>query len=576
MTNNESQLEKIKSNKEIKVPHTYIIIFGVVIFCWLITFLIPVGKYDTQLITYDKPDGTVGSRVVLVEGSFRNKHSYIEEKLEGALGEILADTVKLEELKVDAEALKQLIDKRSFDEASLAKIGLTEPVMFKMYGTTLQDTSIKEKQQAGIWGTPEHYGFGVLNFLYEGLVTGGRTSSAVAIVMIILVIGGSFGVVIKTGSIDAGMYAFINKVGRYDILIVPGLTFLFGLAGGVFGMQESVIAFAMVVVPFTVAMGYDSLVAIGITYVSAMAGNASSWMNPFSVGLAQGIAGVPVLSGAGFRFILWLITMSVTAAYLTRYALKVKKNPRSSIVYESDEYFRNLDKVDLSDKKIKPGDVLVLITFAAGMVWLVWGVVSQGYSMPEIASIFFTVGLVAGIIGVIFKLNDMNLNGMAKAFEHGAAGLTGAALVIGMARGVTLVLGGIEADTFSVINTILNSTSNALSAFPAAVCAVLMFTFQTVFNFFVSAGTGQAALTMPIMAPLADLVGTTKQISVLAFQMGAAFGDAFFPTCAALMGVLGVARVDWLRFAKWQYKMQIMYFVLGCIFIFAASAINFS
>lgn len=576
MTNSENQLEKIKSNKEIKVPHTYIIIFGVVIFCWLLTFLIPVGKYDTQLIKYDKPDGTVGSRVVLVEGSFRNKHPYTEEKLEGALREILADTAKLEELKVDAEALKQLIDNRSFDEASLAKIGLTEPIMFKMYGTTLQDTSIKEKQQAGIWGTPEHYGFGVLNFLYEGLVTGGRTSSAVAIVMIILVIGGSFGVVIKTGSIDAGMYAFINKVGRYDILIVPGLTFLFGLAGGVFGMQESVIAFAMVVVPFTVAMGYDSLVAIGITYVSAMAGNASSWMNPFSVGLAQGIAGVPVLSGAGFRFILWLVTMSVTAAYLTRYALKVKKNPRCSIVYESDEYFRNLDKIDLSDKKIKLGDALVLITFAAGMVWLVWGVVSQGYSMPEIASIFFTVGLVAGIIGVIFKLNGMTLNGMAKAFEQGAAGLAGAALVIGMARGVTLVLGGIEADTFSVINTILNSTSNALSAFPAAVCAVLMFAFQTVFNFFVSAGTGQAALTMPIMSPLADLVGTTKQISVLAFQMGAAFGDAFFPTCAALMGVLGVARVDWLRFAKWQYKMQIMYFALGCIYIFTASAINFS
>lgn len=568
--------KNLATGKTFQTPHTYVIIFGVVIFCWLLTFLIPVGRYDTQKIEYKAADGSTASRVVLVEGSFRYKHPYIEEKLESALIELLANTEKLVELGVDEAALSNLISNQNFDEDSLAAIGLTEPVMYGMYGTSLQDTSVREKVQAGIWGTETKYGFGVLNYLYEGLVTGGRTSAAVAIVMIILVIGGSFGVVLKTGAIDTGMYAFINKVGKYDILIVPGLTFLFGLAGAVFGMQESVIAFAMVVVPITVAMGYDSLVGIGITYVSAMAGNASSWMNPFSVGLAQGIAGVPVMSGAGFRFILWLITMSATAAYLTRYALKIKKNPTSSLVYESDSYFRSMDKVDLSDKKMQKGDVLVLLSFAAGMVWLVWGVISQGYSIPEIASIFFVVGLVAGIIGVVFKMNGMTVNSMAKAFEEGAAGLCGAALVIGMARGVTLVLGGVDADQFSVINTILNSTSNALSAFPASICAVFMFVFQTIFNFFVSAGTGQAALTMPIMAPLSELVGSTKQISVLAFQMGAAFGDSFYPTCAALMGVLGVARVDWARFAKWQYKMQVLYLILGCIFLVVASAIGFA
>lgn len=555
-------------------PHTYVIIFFVVILCWMMTFIVPVGKYNVETIEYTAANGSTATREVVVQDSFRYKHPYIAEKLEGALTELLGDEAKLAELGVDAAAVQSIIDNGSFNQEALDAVGLTEPVMYDMYGTSLQDTSIREREHAGIWGTPNHYGFGVLNYLYEGLVTGSRSGAAIAIVMIILVIGGSFGVVIQTGAINTGMYAFINKVGRYEILIIPGLTFLFGLAGAVFGMQESVIAFAMVVVPITVAMGYDSLVGIGITYVAAMAGNATSWMNPFGVGLAQGIAGVPLLSGAGFRICTWLITMSLTSAYLIRYARKIKKDPTSSLAYETDAYFRGKEQVDISGQKMSLGVALVLLTFAAGMVWLVLGVVKLGYSIPEIASIFFTVGLVSGIIGIIFKLNGMTVNSMAKAFEDGAAGLCGAALVIGMAKGVTLVLGGTDANQFSVINTILYTTSNALAGVPASICAILMYAFQTVFNFFVSAGTGQAALTMPIMAPLAEAVGSSKQIAVLAFQFGAMFADAFFPTCAALMGVIGVARIDWFRYAKWQYKMQLVYFALGCIFLVAATMIG--
>ena len=456
------------SDKKFTAPHTYVIIFFVVIFCWLLTFVVPVGKYDMQIVEYEAADGSIATRKVVVEGSFRYKHPYIPEKLEAALTELMADPDELEELGVNADDIQILIDNENFDQDSLDSIGLTEPIMYHKYGTTLQDTSVRETKHAGIWGTPKHHGLGVLNYLYEGLVTGDRGSAAIAIVMIILVIGGSFGVVIQTGAINTGMYAFINKVGKYEILIVPGLTFLFGLAGAVFGMQESVIAFAMVVVPITVAMGYDSLVGIGITYVAAMAGNATSWMNPFGVGLAQGIAGVPVMSGAPFRLALWAITMSITSIYLTRYALKIKKNPKSSLAYESDDYFRCAEKVDISDKRITLGDALVLLSFVACMIWLVVGVVKLGYSIPEIASIFFVVGLAAGIIGVIFKLNGMTLNSMAKAFEDGAAGLCGAALVIGMAR------------------------------------------------------------------------------------------------------------VDWFRYAKWQWKMQLMYFLLGCIFLVVATVIKFS
>jgi uncharacterized ion transporter superfamily protein YfcC len=184
--------------------------------------------------------------------------------------------------------------------------------------------------------------------------------------------------------------------------------------------------------------------------------------------------------------------------------------------------------------------------------------------------------LVAGIIGVIFKLSDMTVNDIASSFQRGAADLVGAAIVVGMAKGILLVLGGSNASTPTVLNTILNSVGNALQGLPATLTAVFMYTFQTIFNFFVTSNSGQAALTMPILAPLSDLVGVSRQVAVLAYQLGSGFADAIVPTSASLMGVLGVARIDWTRWAKWQIKMQGFLFVLGIIFIIIAVLIGLS
>ena len=175
---------------------------------------------------------------------------------------------------------------------------------------------------------------------------------------------------------------------------------------------------------------------------------------------------------------------------------------------------------------------------------------------------------------VIFKLNDMTVNGMASAFQSGVADLAGTAVVVGMAKGILLVLGGSDANVASTLNTILYTIGNALAGVPSFIGALFMYLFQSCFNLIVTSNSGQAALTMPIMAPLADLVGVTRQVAVLAFQMGAGFVDAFTPVSASLIGVLGVARIDWGKWAKFQIKMQAFFFLMGTVAIAIAIAVN--
>ena len=428
---------------------------------------------------------------------------------------------------------------------------------------------------AKIWGTDDFNGFGFLNFIFEGLVSGDKYGSAVGIVALILVVGGAFGIIMRTGAIDAGIFAFISKTRGLERLAIPLLFFAFSFGGATFGMAEEVIPFSMVMVPFVIALGYDSIVAVTVTYVASQVGNAASWMSPFSVAVAQGIAGIPVLSGATFRLVMWFVITALSALYLSIYAERIRKNPMKSEVYESDAHFR--DQIQKTTDEKKPfllGHKLILIEMLAVLIWIIWGVTQEGYYIPEIASQFFVMGLVAGVIAVLFKLDGMGWNDIAKSFQGGAADLAGTAIVVGMAKGILLVLGGSDANMPSALNTMLHSVGGLLSGVPAMVGAWAMYIFQSLFNLVVTSNSGQAALTMPIMAPLADLVGVSRQVAVLAYQLGAGFVDAFTPVSASLIGVLGVAHIEWAKWAKFQIKMQGFFFVLGTIFIIAAIAVG--
>lgn len=581
MKKEEKNLQSLESRlTKFQAPHTYAIIFFVIIAMWLLTFVIPAGKFTTHEVEYTDASGAVKTKTVLMAETFRYAYNLDTEKLSASLSDLSSDTAKLEELGVDPAALSDFLasDQATWSQDSLDAVGLTDPVLYDLFGDSIYDMSQKLHNTAALWGTDDYGGFGVLNYLFEGLVTGDKYGSAIGIVALILVVGGAFGIIMRTGAVEAGIYAFIKKSRGLERYSLPLLFFLFALGGATFGMSEECIPFAMVMVPFVIAMGYDSIVAITVTFVAAQVGNATSWMNPFGVAVAQGIAEIPILSGAPFRITMFVVITAAAAGYMMFYAEKVRKNPQFSAVYEMDAYFRNkiTEESEGVHSEFKLGHKLVLLDMAAVLVWIVWGVTQKGYYIPEIASQFFVMGFVAGVIAIIFKLNGMTVNEMASAFQSGVADLAGTAVVVGMAKGILLVLGGSDATVASSLNTILYGMGTAIGGLPVVMTGWLMYVFQSLFNLVVTSNSGQAALTMPIMAPLADIVGVSRQVAVLAYQLGSGFVDAFTPCSASLLGVLGVARINWMKWARFQLKMQAFLFLLGSIFVIIAVSINFS
>ena len=567
----------LKNITKMKTPHTYAIIFGVVIFAWILTLLIPAGRFSTHDITYKDNNGTEKTRTVLQQDSFRYYYHYNMGAVQKDLTAIANNPEKLDEMGVDKGDLDDLLKTNSAEwtDEDLSDAGITDAALYKEFGMGIYDQSAPLHKTARIWGTEDTGGFGVLNYVFEGLVTGDRTGTAVGIVALILVVGGSFGIIMRTGAVDAGIYAFINTSKGLERAALPLLFFVFSLGGATFGMAEECIPFAMVMVPFVIALGYDSIVAVTVTFVASQVGNAVSWMSPFSVAIAQGIAGIPVLSGASFRLPMWFIVTALSAAYMMIYAEKIRKHPESSVVYESDKFFRDrMNETTEEEKEFKLGHKLILLEMLAVLVWIVWGVTQEGYYIPEIASQFFVMGFVAGVTAIIFKLNGMTINEMAASFQSGVKDLAGTAVVVGMAKGILLVLGGSDATEPSALNTILHYIGESVHGIPAFFGAEIMYVFQSCFNLAVTSNSGQAALTMPIMAPLSDVLGIHRQIAVLAYQMGAGFVDAFTPVSAALIGVLGVAHIDWATWAKFQIKMQGFFFLMGTIILFIACMIG--
>ena len=432
--------------------------------------------------------------------------------------------------------------------------------------------TLSEEASAGVPLFAEGGGIGFFNYAFEGLVSGNKWGSAIGVVAFILLTGGAFGIIMKTGAIHNGILALIDKTKRMQFLFIPIMFSLFSLGGAVFGMGEEAIAFCIVLLPLMLALGYDAITTVLITYVATQIGFATSWMNPFNVAIAQGIADIPLLSGSDFRIGMWLVFTVFGMIFTLRYAAKVKAKPESSLSYASDQSLRKQQLAD-ANHAYSALDSIILLAFFAGLGWIIWGVTARAYYIPEIASQFFTIGVVIAAIAVLGK--RMGVNDAADGFKQGAAELLPAALIVGMAKGIVLMLGGDNPETPSVLNTLLYYSGQALGDLPAYLSAWLMLVIQSIFNFFVASGSGQAALTMPLIAPLADLVGLSRQVAVLAFQLGDGLTNCIIPTSAALIGCLGVVRVDWSLWFRFVWKLQLWLFLLATGFMLLAVAIGY-
>jgi len=410
---------------------------------------------------------------------------------------------------------------------------------------------------------------GLLNLPFEGLVSGSKWGASIGVVAFILITGGAFGIILGTGAIDRALKRLILRRRNVELALVPILFIAFSLGGAIFGMGEEVIPFVLIVTPFFLTAGLNAQTALCVTYVATQVGFATSWMNPFSVSIAQGIAGLPLLSGWEYRACLWVVFTVLGALATTLYAKRIKNMALNNTLATSS--------TDLPDQAptLPLADKVILMTFALGIVWIIWGVTQKGYYLPEIATQFFSIGVVIAIFAMLFRLEGFNADRAAYLFKEGAMQLLPAALVVAFAKGIVLLLGGTDAESYSVLNTLLYTTAQSLDGLGGFWATQLMLAVQSIFNFFVTSGSGQAALTMPLMAPLADLLGVTRQSAVLAFQLGDGLTNILVPTSAALMGCLGAAKVEWYTWFKFIIKPMLCLYGVSILSLSIAYWIGF-
>lgn len=402
--------------------------------------------------------------------------------------------------------------------------------------------------------------FKVLQAPIQGIIGGAE------IIAFLFIVSGAIAIISKTRAIDSGIIRAVEVFKGQEVLIIPVLFGLFSLGGAVFGMTEEAIPFIAMLVPLCLALGYDSIMAMAISYLGCIVGFTTAMINPFSVGIAQTIAQVPLGSGVGFRTLIWIVFTIITILCIVWYGRRIKRNPELSPVYELDQVKRQeLETGPNEHIEFTLSHKVILSSLLVCLAAIVIGVLKFEFGIPEIAAVFLATGLAAGFIG------RLSFDDMATSFINGAKDMIGAAIVVGFARGIVVV-----AQDGQIIDTILFHLSNFIGQLPTLIAGYVMFFVQTIINFFISSGSGQAALTMPIMAPLGELVGITPQTSILIFQFGDGFSNAIFPTSAVLMACLGVAGIPWTKWLKWILPLQGIFFVLSLIFITIAISLGWS
>ncbi|QYK04064.1 putative basic amino acid antiporter YfcC [Shewanella zhangzhouensis] len=408
-------------------------------------------------------------------------------------------------------------------------------------------------------GTP-----GLLNSAFDGLTSGGRDSSAVGVVAFILIVGGAFGVLLASGAVHQALTLLIARLKAREALLLPVLFLVFSLSGAVYGMSEEAIAFCLLLMPLFNALGYHPAVVVLVTYVATQVGFATSWMNPFSVAIAQGIAGLPLMSGAWLRALCWGIFTLCALAYTLRFA-KLTRRTAAGPAEAADAKVAQplITEPQLQQTRLGKVNIGILLILLLTLVWVIWGVVAGGYYIAQIASQFFAMAMAIGLL--LWLSGTMTLNQVSGAFQRGAAELLPAALIVGFAKGLVILLGGDNPSAPSVLNTLLYSAGGSIGDLPDWLSAQMMLVFQSVFNVFVSSGSGQAALTMPLMSPLAELAGLSRQLAVLCFQLGDGLTNLIIPTSASLMGCLGVVKISFGQWLKLIWRLQLLLMTLASV-----------
>lgn len=375
------------------------------------------------------------------------------------------------------------------------------------------------------------------------------------IIAFVLLVGGAFSILTATGALDAGLGSVLNFAKRNPAskqFIVPVLMVIFSLAGCTFGMSEENLVFILITIPLAKSMGYDNLVGVAIPFLGSAAGFAGAAINPFTVGIAQGISELPIGSGAGYRWLVWAIFTVIAIAFVMLYIRKLEKHPEKKLVTSDDQVTSETGETpDLNGSR-----KLVLILFVAAIILLMYGANQLGWYIDEISALFIALGLLSAVV------TRMGVNSTVNAFTRGAKDMLTAAIIIGISRAVLVV-----AEDGKIIDTMLYAMANGVQDLPQTVSVQMMFLVQGVLNIFIPSGSGQAAITMPIMTPLADILSISRQSAVLAFQFGDGLLNVIIPTSGVTMGILSVAKIPYDVWLKWVWKLIFVMALVSMLFL---------
>lgn len=377
------------------------------------------------------------------------------------------------------------------------------------------------------------------------------------IIAFIFIVGGAFFMLNETGAIAAGIYRLVKVLRGREFLVIPIVMVLFSFFGAAFGMCEEAMPFALIFVPLALSLGYDSIVGVSLTFLAAGVGFAGAFFNPFTLQIAQGLSGITPLSGMGYRILVWFLVTAFTIAWVMIYGARIKKDPTRSIMYELDQKRRQqLEEQQAAAATFTWRHGACLIVLLVGVVFMILGVILWQWYIQELAGLFFAMGLAGGIVA------GQGPNQLAKSFINGCKDIASAALVVGFAGGIIVIL-----ESGGIMDTILHGMASLTSGLPKMIAADVQYLLQMGVNFFIPSGSTKAALTMPIMAPLADLSGITRQTAVLAYQLGDGFTNMIIPTSGVTLGTLAMAKIPYERWFKWNFPMQVAFFVISILLL---------
>ena len=419
-------------------------------------------------------------------------------------------------------------------------------------GTTLVESGSYQR----IEQTPVSL-FAMLESIPKGLV------DAASVVTIVLMYGGAFGIINSTKVIECGIASSIEKMRRYSTLIIPVFMILFSLLGAMLGICESCMAFIPLCIMLAKAMGYDAIVGFAMVMLANIIGFTAGPMNMWTTGVAQGIAELPLFSGMSVRIVMYVVLMAITIAYVLWYCARIKKDPTRSLMYQVDASTEEGIKAQYSAADFTTRKKFTMTALIIGFAGLIYGIVIKGWWSGNSIG-----GYLLGMSIVVAAVDGRKPNEMAQGFIDGAKGVLMGALMVGFARAIILIL-----TAGNVIDTILFYASSVISKTGTNVAAALIYVFQFLFNFIVPSGSGKAAITMPLIVPMADMAGITRQTAVLAFQLGDGPTNLFWPTAA--MSYLAMGNVPYSKWAKWYFPLVVILFVVSIITVLICTQMGY-